>query len=144
VENKNFTATIEVAASSNDVFNHINEVSKWWSKDYEGSSTKLNDEFIICHPDRHFSKQKLIELIPDKKIVWHVTDSNLNWIKKDKNEWTNTRMIFEINTKGDKTILHFTHEGLIPEKECYSMCEQGWNMVIKERLFNLITNGKMI
>jgi len=53
-------------------------------------------------------------------------------------------MIFEIITKGDKTLLHFTHEGLVPEKECYAMCEQGWNMVIKDWLFNFITVGKAI
>ena len=142
--NKNYTATIEVAKSPKDVFNCIKEVSKWWSKDFEGSSLKLNDEFVICHPGAHFSKQKLIEVIPDKKVVWLVTDSNLSWLEKDKHEWTNTKMIFEITTKGDRTLLHFTHEGLVPEKECYIRCEQGWNMVIKNWLFNFITDGKTI
>jgi hypothetical protein len=142
--NKNYTATIEVAKSPQVVFNHIKEVSKWWSKDFEGSSTKLNDEFIIHHPGRHYSKQKLIEVIPDKKIVWLVTESKLNWIENNKEEWTNTKMIFEITINGDKTVLHFTHEGLVPEKECYAMCEQGWNMVIKDWLFNFITRGKAI
>jgi len=51
-------------------------------------------------------------------------------------------MIFEITTKGDKTVLHFTHEGLVPEKECYAMCKQGWNTVIKDYLFNFITYKK--
>ena len=48
-------------------------------------------------------------------------------------------MIFEITPNGDKTVLHFTHEGLVPEKECYAMCQQGWNMVIKDRLLNFIS-----
>src|SRR5689334_15707064 len=82
---------------------------------------KSNDEFVICHPGRHYSKQKLIEMVPNKRIVWLVTDSTLNWLEKDQHEWTNTRMIFDIVTKDHKTMLHFTHEGLIPEKECYSM-----------------------
>ena len=144
MEKKNYTATIEVAKSAKDVFNDIKEVSKWWSKDYEGNSTNLNDEFVICHPGAHFSKQKLIEVIPDKKVVWLVTDSELNWLENDKHEWTNTKMIFEITSKEDKTLLHFTHEGLVPERECYERCEQGWNMVIRERLFNFITNGTTI
>lgn len=144
MRNKTYTATIEVAQSPEVVFNHINDISKWWSKDFEGSSAKLNDEFVICHPNRHYSKQKLIEVIPGKKVVWLVTDSKLNWLEKDKYEWTNTRMVFEITIKGDKTMLHFTHEGLVPEKECYAMCEQGWNLVVKESLFNLIANGKAI
>jgi activator of Hsp90 ATPase-like protein len=142
--NKSYTTTIEVVQSPEVVFNHINDVSKWWSKDFEGGSAKLNDEFVICHPGRHYSKQKLIEAIPAKKVVWLVTESELDWLEKDKQEWTNTRMVFKITTKGHKTILHFTHEGLVPEKECYARCEEGWNMVIKERLFEFITEGKGI
>jgi hypothetical protein len=144
MENQNYTATIEVAASAQDVFNRIEDVSKWWSKDFEGSSKKINDEFVICHPGSHYSKQTLVEVIPNKKVVWLVTDSKLNWLEKDKYEWTNTKMVFEITTNGDKTVLHFTHEGLVPEKECYVRCQQGWNMVIKDWLFNFITAGKAI
>ncbi|GEM_PF-268167 len=140
---RNYTATIEVSNSPKDVFNHIIDVAKWWGgKDsrYEGSSAKLNDEFIIRHGE-HYSQQKLIELIPDKKVVWLVTDSKLNWLEKDKYEWTNTKMVFDITTKNDKTVLHFTHEGLVPEKECYSKCVQGWNILIKEWLFNFISHN---
>jgi len=144
MNNQNYSTTIEVECTPNVVFNHIKEVSKWWSKDFEGSSTKLNDEFVICHGDRHYSKQKLIEVVADKRIVWLVVDSKLNWIEKDKYEWTNTKMVFEITSQGGKSVLHFTHEGLVPEKECYAMCEKGWNMVIKDWLFNFITVGKAI
>src|SRR4030095_2194345 len=139
--NKSYTATIEVAQSAKEVFNAINDVTKWGSKDFEGNSTKLNDEFIIDHPHQHYSKQKLIEVTPDKKVVWLVTESKLNWITNNKEEWTNKKMIFEISTKGDKTVLQFTHEGLVPEKECYAMCEKGWDIIIKDWLFHLITVG---
>ena len=144
MKKEDYTAAIWVNKTPGEVFNSITSVSKWWSKDFEGSSTILNDEFVICHPGAHYSKQKLIEVIPDEEIVWLVTDSKLNWLERDKYEWTNTKMIFEITTKGNKTLLHFTHEGLKPEKECYARCKQGWNMVIKDRLFNFITDGKAI
>jgi uncharacterized protein YndB with AHSA1/START domain len=149
-ENKSFEATIEVSKTPQRVFNCItNDVTKWWGgKDLEGSSKKLNDEFVINHPGAHYSKQKLIEVIPGKKIVWLVTDSTLHWLKNNQHEWTDTKMIFEITTGGDarrieqtpgrETILHFTHQGLVPGMECYSMCEQGWTTVIKDYLFNLI------
>jgi hypothetical protein len=141
---KSFSTRIEVTASPEDVFDHINDVSKWWSKDFEGSSTKLNDEFVICHPGQHFSKQKLVEFIPAKKVVWLVTGSELNWLEKDRAEWTGTRMIFELTPEGYKTLLHFTHEGLVPGKECYDRCMLGWDMVIKDWLFGFITSGKAI
>ncbi len=144
MNHKSYTATIEVTVSPRDVFNSIKEVLKWWSKDFEGSSIKLNDEFIIHHPGSHYSKQKLIEVVPGKKMVWLVTESELDWLKKDKHEWTNTKMIFEITTKENTSILHFIHEGLVPEKECYTRCEQGWDMVIKNRMFNFIITSKRI
>jgi len=141
---ESFTATIELARSPQDIFNSIKDVPVWWSKDFEGSSSQLNDEFVIHHPERHYSKQKLTEVIPGKKVVWLVTESKLNWLKKDQAEWTNTKMIFEITTKKDTSVLQFTHEGLVPEKECFDICSQGWNMVIKDRLFHFIKEGKTI
>ena len=144
MQNKSYTASIELAQSPTEVFNRMNDVSKWWSKEFTGNSTKLNDEFVIRFRDVHYSKQKLIEVIPDKKVVWLVTDSKITWIENNKEEWTNTNMVFEISTKGDKTILQFTHEGLVPTEECYEKCEQGWNMIIKDWLFNFIATGKTI
>ncbi|MGZ3840351.1 MAG: SRPBCC family protein [Flavisolibacter sp.] len=136
-----YGATIELTQSPKEVFNAITSVTKWWSKDFQGNSTKLNDEFIINHPNQHYSKQKLVEVIPGKKVVWLVTESKLNWLKSNKEEWSNTEMVFEIRPKGDKTVLHFTHEGLTPDKECYAMCEKGWDIVIKNWLYHLIAVG---
>ncbi|HLK30619.1 MAG TPA: SRPBCC domain-containing protein [Puia sp.] len=144
MENKSFTTSIEVAQAPKEVFNHILEVPKWWTKDFEGSNTKPDDEFIIHHPGAHYSKQKVVEIIPDKKIVWLVTESTLYWLKGDQHEWTGTKMIFEINAQKGKTILHFMHDGLVPEKECYSMCRDGWSKVINNHLFNFLATGKTI
>lgn len=140
MKDNSFTATIEVPQTPEVVINCVKDVSKWWGgKDLEGTI----DEFTITHGDAHYSRQKLLEYIPDKKIVWLITESNLNWIEKDKYEWTNTKLVFEITTKRDKTLLHFTHEGLTPDKECYSRCaNEGWDIVIKDYLFKFITEGK--
>lgn len=123
MDKKDYTVTIEVAQTPAEVFNCINDVSKRWTKDVanltDGKSANLNDEFSITHPGMHYSKQKVVEFIPNKKVVWLVTESKLDWLEKDKAEWTGTKMIFELTFNGYKTIIHFTHEGLVPEKECY-------------------------
>src|SRR4030095_6604455 len=100
---ESFTATIEVTKSPQEVFKIItSDVSKWWGgKDLSGSNTKLNDEFVVHHQGAHYSKQKLIELIPEKRVVWHVTEGTLYWLQVDKQEWTNTKMIFEISSTGN-------------------------------------------
>ncbi len=145
MNNQSYSATIEVALSQRDVFSRLNDVSKWWTKqvagtstEFEGESSKLNDTFILRHGEVHYSKHQLIEVIPNKKVVWLVTDSKLNWIKENKQEWTGTKMIFEIIPEGEKTTLIFTHEGLIPQLECYVHCVHFWDRVIKEWLFNFI------
>jgi len=140
---KSYTTTIEVAQPPHDVFKRITtDIAKWWGgQDLEGDSTKLNDEFVIDHPGTHYSRQKLVELIPDKKITWLITESTMSWLK-DPTEWANTKLIFDITSKEDTTVLHFTHEGLTPDKQCYARCSEGWDTVIKDYLFNLITNGR--
>jgi hypothetical protein len=144
MNNQSYSATIEVVQPAGAVFNYIIEVPKWWTKDFDGDNKKLNDEFVICHPGQHYSKQQVIELVLGKKIVWLVTGSKMNWLEKDQEEWTNTKMIFELSTEGDKTLVRFTHHGLSPEKECYDRCSQGWDLVIKDFLFNFITAGKTL
>ena len=145
---KSYGTIIEVTANPKEVFNHVNEVSTWWvrqvagaSTEFEGESSKLNDVFILRHGDNHYSKHQLTEVIPGKKIVWLVTDSKLNWIKENKQEWTGTKMIFEMVPKGEKTSLIFTHEGFVPHLACYGHCVHFWDRVIKEWLFNFIING---
>ena len=64
-----FTTTILVDQSAQEVFNAVNHVSGWWQGEIKGSTGKLNDEFTYRMKDFHFSKQKIVEIIPAKKIV---------------------------------------------------------------------------
>jgi hypothetical protein len=50
---------------------------------------------------------------------------------KDKSEWTGTKMSFEIAEKDNKTEIRFTHRGLVPEFECYDICNNTWTQYIQ-------------
>jgi len=96
-----------VEQSTKEIFNAVMNVREWWSglysEEIEGSLGKINDEFTFRADEGvHYSKQKLVELVPDKKIVWLVTESELTFIEK-KDEWTGTKLSFEFAAKGDKT-----------------------------------------
>jgi hypothetical protein len=140
MSDQNYAAMLVVDQSPEEVFAAVNNVRGWWTGDIEGSTDTLGDEWTYRHKDVHYSKQKITEIIPGKKVVWHVTDSQLNFVK-DKNEWTGTKIVFEIATQGDKTELRFTHVGLVPAYECYSDCSDAWGFYIKHSLFDLITKG---
>jgi hypothetical protein len=135
-----FTTTISVDQTPEEAFAAINNVRGWWAGAIEGSTDKLGDEFTYRYEDVHYSKQKLTELIPGKKVVWLVTESQLNFAQ-DKAEWTGTQITFEISRKGNKTEVRFTHLGLIPEFECFNECSSAWGSLIKVSLRSLIAGG---
>ena len=141
MKNQDYTVSITVDAMAKEVFKGIADVAKWWTENLEGSSKKLNDEFTVRFDDVHMSTQKLIEVLPDKKIVWLVTDSKINFVK-NKEEWTNTKICFDISTEGNKTKIDFTHFGLVPGIECYGGCSGAWGQYIEGSLFELLTEGK--
>jgi hypothetical protein len=136
-----FTTTLLVNKTPEKVFNAINDVRGWWSTEIEGNTHKLNDEFVFEVKGVHYSKQKLVEVIADKKIIWEVTESDMTFIK-NRREWTGTKIIFEIFEKDDITQLVFTHEGLTPEVECYTACSPAWEQYIQHSLMRLIATGK--
>lgn len=136
-----FTTTLLISQTATEVYNAINNVRGWWQGEIIGSTDQLNDEFSYQMKTFHFSKQRVIELIPNKKIVWLVTDSNLSFLS-NKSEWTGTKICFEITEIDNKTQLLFTHDGLYPEIECYNACSNGWSKLIQESLLSLVTTGK--
>lgn len=141
MSNQNYTTTFQVDQTPREVFDAINNVRGWWSGNIEGSTGKLGDVFTYRYEDVHYSKQKITEFVPGKKVVWHVLDSGINFVK-DKTEWNGTDVVFEITKKDDKTELRFTHVGLVPAIECYDACTDAWGGYIKGSLRSLITKGK--
>src|SRR6185437_1748214 len=107
MENQNFTTTIQVDQSPEEAFNAINNVRGWWSEEIEGNTNKLNDEFDYHFEDLHRCKMKLIEVVPNKKVVWHVLDNYFNFTK-DATEWKGTKISFEISKKDKQTEIRFT------------------------------------
>ena len=143
MKTKDYTASFTVDQTPEEAFAAINNVRGWWSGEpgIEGSTDKLGDEFTYRYKPHHYSKQKIAELIPGKKVVWLILDSQLNFVK-DKSEWNGTKITFEIAKKGDKTEVRFIHVGLVPDYECYSACSNAWGSYINGSLRNLITASK--
>lgn len=146
MKNENFTTTLLVNQSPKEVFNAIIDVGGWWSglysEEIKGNTDKLTEEFTFrAGGGAHYSKQKLIEIIPGKKIVWLITDSKLTFLE-DESEWTGTKISFEIFKQDNKTKIVFTHLGLVPKIECFDSCSNAWTQYIQERLLSLITTGQ--
>lgn len=108
-KNQNYTATILVDSAQQDVYKAINNVRGWWSENIRGKTDKLNAVWRYQYKDVHLCKIKIIELVPNKKVVWHVLENYFNFTT-DENEWKGNKIIFEISRKGKKrnSYLHMT------------------------------------
>ena len=140
MKNKNFTATLAVDQTPKEAFTAILNVRGWWSENIAGSTDRLGVEFTYSYQEVHRCRMKLIEVIPDKKVVWHVLDNDFDFTQ-DKDEWKDTKVIFELSRKGHKTEIRFTHQGLVPEYECFHVCSNAWASYIHGSLRSLITTG---
>jgi len=135
-----FSTSFSVDQAPDRVFAAINNVCGWWSGEITGDTNKLGSEFTYRYENMHKSKQKITELVPGKKVVWHVTEAELTFVK-DKKEWIGTDIVFEIAKKGGKTELRFTHVGLVPTLECYGGCSGAWGGLVDRNLRKLIESG---
>ncbi|KMQ68743.1 ATPase [Chryseobacterium sp. FH2] len=141
VESKNYNSNFLVEQSPETAFNAIKNFRAWWSEEIEGNTDKLNETFFYHYKDVHLSKIKLIEIVPNKKLVYQVADNEFNFVK-DKTEWIGNKLIFDISEDNGKTKVQFIHEGLVPEYECYQVCNDAWTSYIQGSLQSLITTGQ--
>ena len=137
----NFTTTISVDQSPEEAFVAINNPRSWWSENIVGSTAKLGEEWTYRHKDVHHCTIKVIEMVPNKKVVWLVVDNYFSFTE-DKTEWKDTKVVFEIATHGNKTEIRFTHQGLVPAYECFDVCSNAWGSYVNGSLCSLITTGK--
>jgi uncharacterized protein YndB with AHSA1/START domain len=136
----NFSVSYTVSQTPAEVFRAINDVRGWWTGEPgpRGTTDKLGAEWTYRFKDLHYTKQRITEFIPGKRVVWLVVDSKLSFVK-DQTEWNGSKITFEIAKKGDKTELRFTHVGLVPEVECYGDCSSAWGYFVKGPLRALIS-----
>jgi hypothetical protein len=89
----------------------------------------------------HRSTQRITELIPGKRVAWHVLDGYLNFVD-NPTEWTGNDITFDIAPTDDGTQVRFTHVGLAPDQKCFESCSSAWRYYIATTsLPSLINDG---
>jgi hypothetical protein len=135
------TTAFVVDQTPKQAFAVITPVRGWWSGEIEGSTDERAEEFTSRYQDVHCFTQTITELIPGKKVTWHVAHANLN-LTSDPHEWAGTDLLFDVAAKGDRTELRFTPVGLVPGLECVETCSNAWGFYITNSLRNLIATGE--
>lgn len=67
------------------------------------------------------------EAIQNRSLVWKVAEANhdLEGITK-KDEWRGTTIKWNIVEYETGSKVTLTHQGLVPELECFDICQAGW------------------
>lgn len=136
LEDKSYSNKLEIETSDKDAFEALStKVGEWWG-DQDKPVKQVGDVFTMSWGEPWY-QFKVVELIPNKLIVWECIDSkqiigDLDGVEK---EWVGTQLQWKIDKLDQNKIeLRFNHKGLVPEFICYDFCSSTWDRFIE---FNL-------
>ncbi len=106
-------------------------LSGWWTNDTKGE-TNIGGVIQFRFPPGGFD-MKVLELDPEKRVLWHVVDG--------PKEWIGTKVSFELRQEGDYTMLLFKHRGWKEPVEFMHHCSTKWAVYLMS-LKSLVETGK--
>ncbi len=134
---KNYKATIISNLSVEEVYRAITEkMSDWWTS-MSGKFLKISDQAKTDFGGKSFWSFEATVLDEPNKIELTCHDANhIHEGLSDniRTEWLGTKLVFAITEEDGNTRIDFTHEGLVPELECFEVCKAGWDHFFLESL----------
>jgi uncharacterized protein YndB with AHSA1/START domain len=140
IPDSDYTTEFVVERTPHDVYEAINDIPAWWMTHIHGSNSAVGDEFSFEVPGVHACTMRVAQLVPDRRIVWRVTRSNMTFVAEPE-EWVGTDITFEVIPDGDGSRVRFTHLGLSPSDGCYEVCSSAWDHSIRTSLHASLATG---
>ncbi|WP_432476303.1 SRPBCC family protein [Nocardioides sp. GXQ0305] len=137
---ESFTTTLTVDSTPEEVSAAIARPAAWWNELIEGSARDVGDEFGFDMPGVHRTRMRVTESDPGRRTVWHVLDNHFSFVD-DQAEWIGTDVVFEVARTAAGTVVTVTHEGLVPELQCYEVCHDAWTHFLDAGLRSLLATG---
>ena len=140
-----YTEKVLIKGSSQQVFDAIStHVQDWWGNTNH-PVMGVGDEFITSF-DKTYWKFKISEFDSPTKIVWNCIDARHvhRGYEGIEREWigTSVEWVLEEGQSKKETLLHFTHNGLVPDLNCYEICTPAWEMFVTKSLKRFVEHGK--
>jgi uncharacterized protein YndB with AHSA1/START domain len=121
-------------SSPNDVYQALTTLkglSAWWTSTTEGES-KVGGVLRFRFGNGGFD-MKVLEADPSRRVLWQVVDG--------PEEWIGTKISFDLDQRGDWTIVLFKHEGWKEPVEFMHHCGTKWAVFLLS-LKSLLETGK--
>lgn len=94
----------------------LDGLTSWWTRDTTGD-TDLNGVIAFRFPQGGFD-MRVVELVPGKRVAWHVIDGPA--------EWVGTDIRFELQQADGYTIILFEHRNWREQVEFMYHCSTKW------------------
>ncbi|WP_411030573.1 SRPBCC family protein [Spongiimicrobium sp. 3-5] len=123
-----------ISASTEKVYKAIagtEGLSHWWTTQTKGSED-VDGEIKFNFGEYQGPTMKIIELVPNKKIVWQCVESN---------GWLDHIFTFDLDENDGKTRIRFSHEGWEDQGDFYAGCCFSWGRYL-ESLRQYCQTGK--
>lgn len=120
-DGNSFQATKRINASPEAVLAALRSpeaITSWWAP-----TTGSGDAGGTLEVSFFSGKERLVmqvERAVAGRVAWSVQQA------PGTPDWVGTTIFFDVAEAGDGAMLHFRHQGLTPELECYDMCDAGW------------------
>ena len=80
---QDYSASITANIRAQEATARISRVADWWTAHFTGASGRVGDSFTVRFGET-FVDFAVVELVPGRRIVWRVTDCNLQFIEDKK------------------------------------------------------------
>src|SRR5260370_31948360 len=124
---ESYTRNIEIAASPAKVICALTmEIHKWWTTSADDAS--VIGKSATFRFGKSYQTMLIKDLVPERRVVWDCVEHvHANKALSVQDEWVGTRLIWKIEPASPGSRVTFVHQGLIPQLECYEICERGWD-----------------
>jgi uncharacterized protein YndB with AHSA1/START domain len=106
----------------------------WWTKDTEAQA-KVGSVAKFRFGKGGGPDMEIVALVPDRMVHWRCRANT--W----SDEWINTELTFEIESRGEKTTVSFSHRRWLKESDFMRHCSQKWATFLLS-LKGLVEQGK--
>ena len=126
---------VAIKSSPHDAYKALaakNGLSGWWTTDTTGEFD-VGGVIVFRFGDRGHIDMKVLELQPDKRVVWQVVGG--------PGEWTGSKVSFELVPEDDFTVVRFKHQGWKEPSDFMHHCSTKWAMFLMS-MKSLVETGK--
>lgn len=141
MNSKPFTCETNLQASPEKVFQALTkDVSQWWTTHADDASS-VGTEATFRFGET-YNTMCVKKLTPQQTVIWEcIVQNHVNDDLSVNDEWVGTTLHWNIEPTNNGCKLSFVHEGLVPELECYEICDAGWSHFILTSLKKYVETG---